>query len=174
MNNPLQIKKKICLLGSFSVGKTSLVRRFVYDVFDDLYLSTLGVKVMRKRMPPLEKNDGTLWQYELMIWDIEGQEKFNDYIESYFQGSAGAVLVADLTRKESWDVLAKLKARFKKINPQARFVLAANKADLVDPSHAHLQEMERFARELEVTHFLTSAKTGKNVERVFEKLASVL
>ncbi len=174
MSNIVAIKKKICLLGLFSVGKTSLVRRFVYDVFDDLYLSTLGVKVMQKHMPATEKEDGTLKQYQFMIWDIEGQEKFNDYLENYFQGSAGAVLVADLTRKDSWDVLPKLMGQFAKINPEARFVLAANKADLLGERHRHFSEIAAFAKEFRIPHFLTSAKTGLNVEQVFLELARLI
>ncbi len=170
MKNPVLVKKKICLLGSFSVGKTSLVRRFVYDVFDDFYLSTLGVKVSQKLMPPLEKKDGSIHQYQLMLWDIEGQEKFNDYFQNYFLGSAGAVLVLDLTRKDSWPILSDLKQQFLQLNPEAKFVLAANKVDLISEDHLHMREIGDFARNLEIDYFLTSAKDGRNVEALFHHL----
>lgn len=172
MQEPVLIKKKVCLLGSFNVGKTSLVRRFVYNVFDDLYLSTLGVKVSQKILPAIEKPDGTVVQYQLMIWDIEGQEKFTDYLPGYFTGSAGAVLAVDLTRKNSWTIIPDLMQRFKDINPEAAFVLAANKLDLLPEDHAHLKEIADFAKEINVTHWLTSAKTGHNVEHFFHDLAS--
>ncbi len=174
MKNPQLIKKKICLLGSFSVGKTSLVRRFVYDVFDDFYLSTLGAKVSQKIMPPVEKEDGSLHQFQLMLWDIEGQEKFSDYLQNYFQGSSGAVLVLDLTRKDSWQVLSDLKQQFLQLNPGAKFVLAANKVDLISDDHLHIREIGDFARDLQIDYFLTSAKDGRNVEALFRHLSMQL
>ncbi len=174
MKNPTLVKKKICLLGSFSVGKTSLVRRFVYDVFDDFYLSTLGVKVSQKLMPPVEQEDGVFRQFQLMLWDIEGQEKFNDYLQNYFQGSAGAVLVLDLTRKDSWPVLSDLKQQFLQLNSDAKFVLAANKVDLIPEDHPHAHEIVEFARDLQTEYFLTSAKDGRNVEALFHHLSSQL
>ncbi len=170
MVEPLMIKKKVCLLGSFNVGKTSLVRRFVYNVFEDFYLSTIGVKVSQKTMAPLKTKDGREVQYQLMIWDIEGQEKWNAVTRNYFLGSAGAVLVVDLTRQNSWYVISSLMQQFKEINPQAVFVLAANKLDLLPKQHVRLQEVEAFASEIGVHHWLTSAKTGYNVEHLFHAL----
>ncbi len=174
MKNPVRIKKKICLLGSFSVGKTSLVRRFVYDVFDDFYLSTLGVKVSQKLMPPVAKEDGTLQQFQLMLWDIEGQEKFSDYLQNYFQGSAGAVLVLDLARKSSWSILPDLKQQFLQLNSNAKFVLAANKVDLISDEYLQTCEIDSFARDLQTEYFLTSAKDGRNVDALFRHLSSQL
>ncbi len=167
--NPV-IKKKICLLGSFGVGKTSLVRRFVFNVFDELYLSTLGVNVSQKDIPA-EKGRPHL---QFILWDIEGQEKFNAYTDNYFTGSAGAVLVLDITRKDSWEILQNLKQRFQKINPDAQFVLAANKVDLVPQDHASIKEVKALSKALNVDYFLTSAKDGRNVERFFHHLAARL
>ena len=165
------IKKKICLLGSFGVGKTSLVRRFVYDVFDDLYLSTIGVKVSQKSLPAVKRKDGSTAQVELIVWDIEGQDKFSDYMLSYYTGAAGAILVADLTWKESWQVLPELVAHFKEVNPEAVTVLAANKVDLILTDQEQKEALKQFAKKLDVKYFFTSAKTGAQVETVFTYLA---
>ena len=96
------IKKKVCLLGSFAVGKTSLVERFVHNRFDEKYLTTIGVKISQKALPPIEsKRDRQMIQHTFLIWDIAGLEKFDSVEMSYFRGAAGALVVADLTRPET-------------------------------------------------------------------------
>src|SRR5262249_40683115 len=93
--------KKICLLGEFAVGKTSLVRRFVYNLFDDRYISTIGVRVSRKTVAvPVETQVAEL---TMMVWDLAGSEEFNRVSMSYLRGAAGAVLVYDLTRAHTFD-----------------------------------------------------------------------
>lgn len=174
MTTSMQVKKKVCLLGSFGVGKTSLIRRFVYDVFEDQYLSTIGVKVSQKLLPPIEKSDGTLMQYNLMLWDIEGQEKFNAYSKNYYLGSAGAVLVLDVTRRESWTIIPEIIERFSALNPQAALLLACNKSDIVGDNHPSLQAAADFAADLGLDCLFTSAKTGRNVQQFFERLAKQL
>ena len=174
MSNSAALKKKVCLLGSFGVGKTSLVRRFVYNTFDDLYLSTLGVNVSQKLVSPADGQTVSTPAVQLIIWDIEGQEKFNPYTDNYFTGSAGAVLVLDVTRKDSWSVLENLHRRFLRINPGAQFVLAANKIDLLSKDHAHFAEVQNLAKSLHVDYFLTSAKNGRNVERFFKHLTKLM
>src|SRR5512147_1281675 len=94
------IQKKVCLLGDFAVGKTSLVRRYVEGRFDDKYLSTIGVKISRKT---LARSTGTL---NLLIWDLAGSDEFNTIAPSYLRGAAGALIVCDLTRPETLKVFA--------------------------------------------------------------------
>jgi len=165
------LKKKVCLLGSFGVGKTSLIRRYVFDLFDDQYLSTIGVKVSQKVLPPIEKHDGHFVQYHLMLWDIEGQEKFKDYLDNYYVGASGAVLVLDLTRQDSWQLIPKIMERFKAVNPQASLILACNKTDLLPDNHQSVRAAAELAADLHIDYFLTSAKTGQNVQLFFEQLA---
>ena len=87
------IQKKICLLGGFGVGKTSLVSRFVHSIFSDKYLTTVGVKIDKKRV------DLGSQQVDLVIWDIYGEDDFQKVRMSYLRGASGYLLVADGTRR---------------------------------------------------------------------------
>ena len=90
------IKKKICLIGSFAVGKTSLTRRFVSNEFSDDYLTTLGVKIERR-----DVEYGRTKTVNLMIWDLAGRDEFAQVQKSYLVGAAGLLFVADGTRRET-------------------------------------------------------------------------
>ena len=89
------IQKKICMLGSFAVGKTSLVRRFVESMYTDKYHTTVGVKVDKKTVKVGEQ------ETTLLLWDLEGSETEHDLRKSYLRGASGYLLVADGTRKET-------------------------------------------------------------------------
>lgn len=168
----MQLNKKICLLGDFAVGKTSLVRRFVYSMFDDRYISTIGVKVSRKTLTIPHGTQAV--DLTLLIWDLAGSEEFNRMQSSYLRGAAGAVLVWDLTRPETILRIKTYHQNLLEINPQARFVLAGNKADLVAAPGLLDQELERFSQAHGIPVFLTSAKTGENVEEAFVTLGALL
>jgi small GTP-binding protein len=172
------MSKKVCLLGDFAVGKTSLVRRYVYDLFDDKYISTIGVKVSRKTVAvPTDSGIVTL---AMMLWDLAGSEEFDRMRASYLRGASGAVLVCDLTRPETLDSSLAYAHDLAEISPAAKLVLAANKRDLVEPTPAgsalHLSngQVEQLAAGLAVPHFLTSAKTGHEVEELFSTLGRLL
>ena len=125
------VKKKICLLGSFAVGKTSLIERFVYDRFDEKYLTTIGVKISQKALPPIEEpNRSRMIQHTFLIWDIAGLEKFDNVVNNYFRGAAGALFVADLTRAETIEHLEHLYERFFAFNPDAVVIVLGNKLDI--------------------------------------------
>ncbi len=162
------IKKKICLLGAFGVGKTSLVRQFVYHIFEESYLSTIGVNISQKR---ITLNSGK--EVELLIWDIEGHEKFSPVVESYYTGASGAVLVADLTRMESLEGLDTIYTGFRSVNPQARCVFCANKDDLLHSSQA-LKKYSDWCKKMNIPLFKTSAKNNENVALAFEQLSDLL
>ncbi len=168
----LQISKKVCLLGEYFVGKTSLVRRFVYDRFDDKYISTIGVKVSRKTVVVLQ---GTEWvEVTLMLWDMSGGEEFTQLRTSYLRGASGAILVADLTRPETFEALKDYLADLYAANRAAQMVLAANKSDLIEEQRFTPAQVEAFAEDLGVPFFLTSAKTGAEVETLFRCLGQLL
>ncbi|RLC60203.1 MAG: GTP-binding protein, partial [Chloroflexota bacterium] len=95
----ISIAKKVCLLGDLAVGKTSLVSRFVYNLFDDKYVSTIGVKVSRKTV--IIPRAGDIVELTMMLWNLAGNEEFDRVRASYLRGAAGAVLVCDLTRPET-------------------------------------------------------------------------
>jgi small GTP-binding protein len=169
------IKKKICLLGSFSVGKTSLVERFVHDRYDEKYLTTVGVKVSQKLMPPIDSHQsGQLIQHTFLIWDIAGLEKFDSVAMNYFRGAAGALAVADLTIPETIDPLHEFCEKFLSVSPRARLLILGNKLDLFQSNKQTLLSLEETARRYSSKYLLTSAKTGHHVELAFETLSKLL
>ena len=168
----IALSKKICLLGDYAVGKTSLVRRFVYNLFDDKYLSTIGVKVSRKIIVLPGKDD--LIELTLMVWDLAGSEEYDTMRASYLRGAAGAIIVCDLTRPATLDSVPLYAAELHRVNPNARLVIAANKADLHDQHQITAEQIAAQTAALHVAHYLTSAKTGANVEAVFRHLGQHL
>lgn len=164
------ITQKICLLGDFSVGKTSLVRRFIEDKFSDNYLSTVGVKVSRKSLNL--KTELETKQVNLLVWDLEGHTKFKGITPSYLKGASGSIIVADLTRINTLDNLNKHIELFSDINPQGKCIVAFNKADLIQPEKlSKILELYNFINYSQVVNvYPTSAKTGQEVNNIFEEL----
>ncbi|MEM8719312.1 MAG: Rab family GTPase [Cyanobacteria bacterium P01_G01_bin.39] len=168
------ISKKICLLGDFNVGKTSLVRRFVEDTFSDRYLTTVGVKISRKSMTVSTEQD--IHQVNLLVWDLEGNTKFKSITPSYLKGASGSIIVADLTRTDTLKNLNQHLKLFWQLNPEGGVIIALNKADLLP--HEKLEKLidnygsHRFKGIIDV--YATSAKTGDNVAEIFDKLAQVI
>ncbi|MBW4474226.1 MAG: GTP-binding protein [Stenomitos rutilans HA7619-LM2] len=163
------LSKKMCLIGDFGVGKTSLIRRFVDRQFSDQYLSTVGVKISRKLV---EGQEPGIKDLQLLIWDIEGSTKFKAIAPSYLQGAKAAIVVGDVTRQETLDRLSEHVESFLAINPQGVVAVALNKADLVEEKTLidllQLLPLQNQPRVLTVC--ATSAKTGKAVDDVFQTL----
>jgi small GTP-binding protein len=162
------VQKKVCLLGDFAVGKTSLVRRFVEGRFDARYLSTLGVKVSRK---PLERPYGRL---NLIVWDLAGSEDYNAD-SSYLLGAAGGLVVCDLTRRRTLATLERYTQQLRSANPAAQLVYLANKCDLTAEREIAATDLHALCAEyLNGPYLLTSALTGEGVESAFAKLADLI
>ena len=119
------VQKKVCLLGDFAVGKTSMVRRYVEGKFDDKYLSTIGVKISRK---VLERDGYTL---NLLIWDLAGGEDFEEISQRYLLGAVGALIVCDLTRVDTLTYMKEYAERLRVSDAGAAIVLAGNKVDSI-------------------------------------------
>ena len=166
------ISKKVCLLGDFAVGKTSLVRRFVHNRFDDKYLSTIGVKVSRKTVSVPHADQ--VAQLTMMLWDLAGSEEFSPMRASYLRGAAGGILVCDLTRAETLDSLFSYAEDLFSVNPKAQLVLAANKNDLSEQHQLSETNIAKAADKLSTNYYLTSAKTGTDVETLFRQLGRLL
>ena len=164
--------KKVCLLGDFAVGKTSLVRRFVYNLFNDKYIATIGVKVSRKTV--VVPRDDEVVELTMMLWDLAGSEEFNQVRASYLRGAAGVVLVCDLTRPETLDSLRAYADDLLSVSPDAQLILAANKRDLADQQQLTPPQFETVAADLNAPSYLTSAKTGDEVETLFRHLGRLL
>lgn len=165
------VSRKICLLGDFAVGKTSLARRFVYDIFEDDYLSTIGVKVSRKTMAI--PHDDEMIELTLMIWDLAGSERFNEMRATYMRGASGAILVCDLSRQETIENLHSYAQDMRSVASRSLFLIAANKCDIQGVESA-LNLVKREAEPLNAPCFITSAKTGDGVENMFRHLGREL
>ena len=167
------INRKISLLGGFAVGKTSLMRRFVHGVFDERYITTLGVKIDTKTV---DLENGTV---KLIIWDIEGADPadeeillVNSRMRAYLQGTDGALLVADGTRPSTIEIARQVHEWFTVEYPGVPVALLLNKSDLVDQWQVEDGCLEGFEGILQC--FTTSALSGENVERTFFHLAKAL
>jgi small GTP-binding protein len=158
------VQKKICMLGGFSVGKTSLVKRFVSSVFSETYLTTVGVKIDKKTV---ELSDRVV---NLILWDLAGEDDISSLRMSYLRGAAGYVLVADGTRPSTLEVALSLRRRVEAEFGALPFVLLLNKNDLQEQWAIGDQEVEDLRRDGWWVR-PTSARTGEGVEDAFGALA---
>ena len=166
------INKKICLVGDFGVGKTSLIRRFVDAQFSDQYLSTVGVKISKKQVDFPANTTAKVPGVNLVIWDLEGHTKFKAIAPSYLQGSSGAIIVADLTRDETIERLGEHIKLFQSVNAQGSMIIALNKVDLVEPEKLDALVKLAEVHSAEVLQiYVTSAKTGQDVDNMFLRIA---
>ncbi|MBN1558481.1 MAG: GTP-binding protein [Lentisphaerae bacterium] len=161
------IKRKICMLGAYAVGKTSLVAAFVSSLFSDRYLTTVGVKIEKKRV----QADGT--EVDLLIWDVQGEDETRRIPESYLRGAAGYVLVADGTRSDTLETARRIRGRVEAAGAGRPFVLLLNKADLKDEWEIDA-DAEAALRKAGWPVYRTSAKTGDNVEAAFVRLTRAM
>jgi small GTP-binding protein len=160
------IQKKICLLGGFAVGKTSLVSRFVHSMFSDKYLTTVGVKIEQKTVDVDDRH------VDLVIWDIYGEDDFQKLRTSYLRGASGYLLVADGTRRTTLETALGLQATAEQSIGRVPFILVVNKADLIDWEISDAL-LDRYSR-LGWSILRTSAKTGDHVETAFAHLARAM
>lgn len=156
--------KKIVMLGNSAVGKTSLVRRFVKSIFDEKYLTTVGVKIDR-RVVELEEET-----VNLILWDIHGEDEFQKIQTSYLRGAAGYFLVVDGTRRETWNTARSLQDIALQHMPKAVFSVLINKVDL-EPEWEIGPEEAAAMESLGAPVQKTSAKTGEGVEEAFRELS---
>lgn len=162
------IKKKICMLGACAVGKTSLVRRYVKGIFNEKYLTTVGVKVDQKDLT-IEGRE-----LRLMLWDIEGQDEFQQLEASYVRGASGCLLVADGTRKKTLDKVLEIYRRVVEVLGQVPIVLLLiNKTDLRDQWEIEESRLTELAAQGWKIH-QTSARDGSGVEAAFLDLGRLV
>ncbi|KAF7228499.1 ras-related protein Rab-41 isoform X3 [Nothobranchius furzeri] len=166
--NPLR-KFKLVFLGEQSVGKTSLITRFMYDSFDNTYQATIGIDFLSKTM---YLEDRTV---RLQLWDTAGQERFRSLIPSYIRDSTIAVVVYDITNLNSFQQTSKWidDVRTER-GSDVIIMLVGNKTDLADKRQVSVETAERKARELNVMYIETSAKAGYNVKQLFRRVAAAL
>ena len=165
------IKKKVCLVGDGEVGKTSLIRRFVTDSYDDAYITTVGTKVSKKESL-VQSSGGMNARLDMAIWDIMGQQGFRSLLkQSYFYGSSGIIVVFDLTRRETFDAIENWMADVREVvGDKPPVIFFGNKCDLPERALEE-QEMEDMAASYGGPLYYTSAKTGEFVDDAFMELA---
>ncbi len=159
------VQKKVCLIGDFSVGKTSLIRRYVEGRFEDKYLSTIGVKISRKTL------NRESHQLNLIVWDLAGGEGFSGYPSSYLRGAAGALIVFDLTRPKTFESVKSYREQFLAKNSELAVITLGNKIDLLSAASSENDILDSIGAQVNTPHIFTSAKTGENVEAAFHLLA---
>jgi small GTP-binding protein len=180
----LNIKGKICLLGDNAVGKTSLIRRYVLDAFEDKYISTIGTKITKKAMKLRHPKEKIKINMTLLIWDIMGDmnelpeiiHSYNKYSpqKKYFENAKGAIVVCDITRKNTFQNVEDWVKAFREIAGDAPIVFVGNKADLQAISSVEARELEEISSKYNSRSLFTSAKTGQNVEQAFSKLSKLM
>jgi small GTP-binding protein len=181
----IRIKGKVCLLGDAAVGKTSLIRRFVFDTFQDKYISTIGTKVTKKSMkipyPEYERNI----DLTLMIWDIMGQHaerlpstlsQYEHYMppKNYFRNAKAAIIVCDITREDTFENMKKWIKHLFELSGKVPIVLTGNKLDLMCETDFPVSKITEFAKENDCESLLASARSGENVEKMFYTIGDMI
>ncbi|MBU7586695.1 MAG: GTP-binding protein [Nostoc sp. TH1S01] len=159
------LQKKICMVGAFATGKTSLVSRFVYSIFSDRYYTTVGVKIDKKTIDVQGNN------VNLILWDLYGEDEFQKVRISYLRGSSGYILVVDGTRRSTLDKAFELQTKVEESIGKVPFILVFNKWDMAHEWEIESHEIDAIIQKGWHT-IKTSAKTGQGVEEIFQTLAN--
>ena len=170
-----RLKLKICLCGEEAVGKTSLIRRFVEDAFDDRHIITLGAKVTKKELQVKMPDSGDPMRAILEVWDIRGQLGFARFLrDSYFRGVQGLLAVCDVTRPLTLVKLEGWRRAATMVAGQIPMFVVANKGDLIEDQQFGVDELRALCRRWGSPYLLTSAKTGEGVEAAFRRLTGTI
>lgn len=161
------VVKKICMMGAFAVGKTSLVRRFVHSIFSDSYQTTIGVMISKKMLMVDDV------EYQLVIWDLEGRDEFTDVRSNYLRGAAGVFFVVDVTRPHTLTVARQLRYEVQKHVGDIPALILLNKADLADQWRLDDDVLQQLEAE-GCTLIRTSAKSGEQMDASFIALVRAM
>jgi small GTP-binding protein len=158
---------KIVMCGDEACGKTSLILRYIDNVFRDNYIPTLGVNFMTKDLKTMQP------ETRLIIWDIGGQATWKTKLNFYLAGTDGAIIVFDLTRPNTFLGVEEWMKKIQAIaGPNTPFIVVGNKNDLKDLRKVSKKEVEKFLQKQKFsTYFESSAKTGENVNILFDRIA---
>ncbi len=164
---------KICLIGEEGVGKTSLIRRFVFSQFDEKYLRTVGTMVSKK-VVDLGPIEDTMFKLHMLVWDIMGRRDFMSlYKEAYFSRSRGILAVFDMTRPETLEALNDWMEGINSSVGTVPMIVLANKKDMAENVRVDEDEILALCELHASPYLLTSARTGENVEVAFQKIAEM-
>lgn len=160
------LTSKVCVVGDFAVGKTSVVERFVSNHFSEKYLSTVGVKIDTKQID----HDAHQLSHKLVIWDVAGSSAFGDKEYAYLRGASGYIYVADGTRPLTLVSAETIRNQVHERFDKAASVLLVNKRDLVTEWEVSDADFDTLAKQYDEA-YRTSAKTGDEVETAIVRLA---
>ena len=163
-----QIVLKLLLLGDSSVGKTSILLKYISNKFDDSSISTVGVDYMDKII------DYNKFKIKLQIWDTSGEEKFRTITKNFYRNADGLLVVFDLTKKESYDHIRIWINEAKENNDKLKTILIGNKLDLKDERIVAIDVAKQFAEKNNLKYIETSAKDGTNINESFQAIIDLL
>ena len=163
-----QIVFKILLLGDSSVGKTSILLKYISNKFDESSISTVGVDYMDKII------DYNKFKIKLQIWDTSGEEKFRTITKNFYRNADGLLVVFDLTKKESYDHIRSWINEAKENNDKLKTILIGNKLDLKDERIVAIDVAKQFAEKNNLKYIETSAKDGTNINESFQAIIDLL
>ena len=163
-----QIVLKLLLLGDSSVGKTSILNKYISNKFDESSISTVGVDYMDKII------DYNKFKIKLQIWDTSGEEKFRTITKNFYRNADGLLVVFDLTKKESYDHIKSWLDEAKENNDKLKTILIGNKLDLKDERIVAIDVAKQFAEKNNLKYIETSAKDGTNINESFQAIIDLL
>jgi small GTP-binding protein len=163
----MTLQKKVCMIGAFAVGKTSLVQRFVNGIFSDKYLTTVGVKIDKATI------ETPTAAVSMVLWDLAGEDGFRSFQASYLNGARGLIYVLDQTRRTTLDAVHSLREQIETDLGCVPAVLFVNKSDLASQSELSADDSARLSHDFPHV-FRTSARTGEQVEDGFRRLAELM
>lgn len=166
--------EKICVIGDAAVGKTSLVRRFARDRFDDEYLTTCGAKVLQKKMTLRYTEQDTQVRLMLQMWDVTGQNIHSRLSPTFFRGASGAMVVSEAVRLDTQIDIWKWVEAFRAVAGNVPVMIVVNKTDIMDQREFDYLLMDDISAEYGCLYTMTSARTGENVEGAFKLLCDFI
>lgn len=171
---PNVMKLKVCMAGEGAVGKTSLIRRYVLDEYEDRYTATLGTKITKKTVSTKD-SAGTPVSVSMILWDIMGTATLRELLkEAYYHGAQGILAVADLTRPETLSELDGWSSSIRLVSGDIPTHVVMNKADLAGERAVAEADIEAFCRTRRWPWTSTSAKTGAGVEDAFRRIVELI
>jgi len=166
--------KKVCMLGEPAVGKTSLIRRFVYDVFEDKYIETIGAKVTKKTLRIRYVPTGQVFQLRMMIWDIAGHGALDFVKPSYYRDAEGAMIICDMTRRLTLNKVPAWIDSLWTVTQRIPLIIIGNKNDLTNQHEFGTKELGEVTASYKCPFIVSSAKSGEQVEGAFKSLGMSL
>lgn len=163
---PRSENHKVVFMGNTAVGKTSIIHQFIYNAATADHQPTIGIDFYAK---PVTDGDTTV---KMQIWDTAGQEKFHSLIPSYVRSSTVAVMVYDITSKQTFDDLAKWYTTVTNIAEPAMIVVG-NKCDLESEREVSIEQAKKYANDIHAQYIETSARTPINVQELFTLIAKI-